>query len=72
MPTEQRCVRVSYHITGKVMQIIKGTLQCVGVHVQDDHVLQGPTAHPLKEENIPELAHFLCSIFIQHSSEHNS
>ena len=32
-------VRVSHHVTGQVVQVIKGTLQGVCVHIQNDHIL---------------------------------
>lgn len=44
---ECACVH-SHHISGQVAEVVKGTLQGVGVHVQNDHILQRATAHSLK------------------------
>lgn len=41
---------VSHHITWQVVQVIKGALHGVGVHIQNDHILQRSTAYPLQEE----------------------
>lgn len=53
------CVRVhSHHISGQVAEVVEGTLQGVGVHIQNDHILQRPTAHSLKENKKKHQTHF--------------
>lgn len=45
-----KAARWSHHVTREVVQVVERALQGVCIHVQDDHVLQRSTAHPLREE----------------------
>lgn len=61
------CVCVlSHHISGQVAEVVKGTLQGVAVHVQNDHILQRPTAHSLNDNKM--WGEFLLVFFSSHQS----
>lgn len=41
----------THHVTGQLVQIVCGAFQGVCVHVQNDHILQGPALYSLEMQH---------------------
>lgn len=43
-----RCRYVTHHIIWQALEVLKGTFQSVGVHIQDHHIIQSHPSHFLQ------------------------